>query len=110
MFSNQSMELTTQTTMTQTSVGKFLQQSVDDMQIVTSANFTNSVLGNYDMVIDGNSLTDIAGTLGTNVTGNVTFNSEGTFTSTITGQLHYTQKVLTLLRLLVQWYKTLVRH
>ena len=64
MFSNQSMELTTQTTMTQTSVGKFLQQSVDDMQIVTSANFTNSVLGNYDMVIDGNSLTDIAGTLG----------------------------------------------
>jgi len=85
MFSNQSMEFTTQTTMTQTSVGKFLQQSVDDMQIVTSANFTNSVLGNYDMIIDGNSLTDIAGTLGTNVTGNVTFNSEGTFTSTITG-------------------------
>lgn len=85
MFSNQSMEFTTQTTMTQTSVGKFLQQSVDDMQIITSANFTNSVLGNYDMVIDGNSLTDIAGTLGTNVTGDVTFNSEGTFTSTITG-------------------------
>ena len=85
MFSNQSMEFTTQTTMTQTSVGKFLQQSVDDMQIVTSANFTNSVLGNYDMVIDGNSLTDIAGTMGTNVTSDVTFNSEGTFTSTITG-------------------------
>jgi len=79
------MEFTTQTTMTQTSIGKFLQQSVDDMQIVTSANFTNSVLGNYDMVIDGNSLTDIAGTMGTNVTGDVTFNSEGTFTSTITG-------------------------
>ena len=85
MFSNQSMEFTTQTTMTQTSIGKFLQQSVDDMQIVTSANFTNSVLGNYDIVIDGNSLTDIAGTMGTNVTGDVTFNSEGTFTSTITG-------------------------
>ena len=85
MFANQSMELTTQTTMTQTSIGKFLQQSVDDMQIVTSANFSNSVLGNYDMVVDGNFLTDIAGTMGTNVTGNVTFNSEGTFTSTITG-------------------------
>ena len=85
MFSNQSMEFTTQTTMTQTSVGKFLQQSVDDMQIITSANFTNSVLGNYDMVIDGNSLTDIAGTMGTNVTSDVTFNTEGTFTSTITG-------------------------
>ena len=97
MFSNQSMEFTTQTTMTQTSIGKFLQQSVDDMQIVTSANFTNSVLGNYDMVIDGNSLTDIAGTMGTNVTGDVTFNSEGTFTSTITGATAlYTEGTYTL--------------
>ena len=97
MFSNQSMEFTTQTTMTQTSIGKFLQQSVDDMQIVTSANFTNSVLGNYDIVIDGNSLTDIAGTMGTNVTGDVTFNSEGTFTSTITGATAlYTEGTYTL--------------
>ena len=87
MFSNQSMEFTTQTTMTQTSVGKFLQQSVDDMQIVTSANFTNSVLGNYDMVIDGNSLTDIAGTLGTNVTGAVTLNTEATYTHASTGAM-----------------------
>ncbi len=85
MFSNQSMEFTTQTTMTQTSIGKFLQQSVDDMQIITSANFTNSVLGNYDMVIDGDSLTDIKGNLSTNITGNVGMLAEGTFATTIKG-------------------------
>ena len=87
MFANKSMEMTAQTTMSQISVGKFLQQSVDDMQIVTSANFTNSVLGNYDMVVDGNSLTDIAGTLTTNITGAVALNTEATYTHASTGAM-----------------------
>lgn len=85
MFANESIEMTAQTTMTQQSVGKFLQQSQGDMQIITAANFTNAVLGNYDMVIDGNSLTDIKGDLSTNITGNVGMLAEGTFATTIKG-------------------------
>ncbi len=85
MFANESIEMTAQTTMTQQSVGKFLQQSQGDMQIITAANFTNAVLGNYDMVIDGDSLTDIKGNLSTNITGNVGMLAEGTFATTIKG-------------------------
>ena len=87
MFANESIEMTAQTTMTQQSVGKFLQQSQADMQIVTAANFTNSVLGNYDMVVDGDSLTDIAGNLTTNVTSNVAMQAEGTYVTNIKGDL-----------------------
>ena len=85
MFANESIEMTAQTTMTQQSVGKFLQQSTGDMQIITAANFTNAVLGNYDMVIDGNSHTDIKGNLSSSITGNVGMLAEGTFATTIKG-------------------------
>jgi len=85
MFANKSIEQTAQTTFSSISVGNMLHQADGEMQIVTKTNFTNSVLGNYDMVIDGDYNLAIDGTYTTQITGNTSFVTEGTYTLAATG-------------------------